>query len=86
MMTGEKAIEELKKGVPQQWDWHRDRKAFKEAIEMGIEALELMGNPDTISREKMRRIIVDETKIDTRQDYVRVLDAIESVPSYTSYN
>ena len=39
-MTGEEAIEELKKGVPQQWDWHRDRKAFKEAIEMGIKALE----------------------------------------------
>ena len=39
-MTREEAREELKKGIPQQWDWHRDIKAFDKAIKMAIEALE----------------------------------------------
>lgn len=57
-----------------------------EQIEAFEEILKLIDNSDLISREKMRKTIVDGTKFDTRQDYVRVLDAIESVPSYTSYN
>ena len=38
-MTREEAIEELRKGRPQQWEWHRDIKVFDEAIDMAIEAL-----------------------------------------------
>lgn len=39
-MTKEEAIAELKKGRPQQWDIHRDIKAFDEALNMAIKALQ----------------------------------------------
>lgn len=49
MMTRKEAIAELKKGRPQNWDWHRDIKAFDEALNIVTEAY----NQDQSSNEKI---------------------------------